>query len=56
MQAGDDQVLMARLLAIAGVAFVAGRYRLVEEGRRARIQNAQHALHQAIEERETLTT
>src|SRR5437667_5781241 len=47
MQAGDDQVLMARLLAIAGVAFVAGRYRLLEEGRRARIRNAEHALHRA---------
>jgi len=55
MQAADDQVLMARLLAIAGVAFVAGRYRVVEEGRRARIQNAQRALHEAIEERETVT-
>src|SRR5207253_2984847 len=56
LQAGDDQVLIARLLAIAGVAFVAGRYRAVEEGRRARIQNAQQALHEAIEDRETVST
>jgi hypothetical protein len=53
MQAGDDQVLVARLLAIAGVAFVASRYRAVEESRRTRIHNAQRALHQAIEGRET---
>jgi hypothetical protein len=48
---GDEQILIARLLTLAGVAFVANRYRHVEQDRRQKEIGAQLALQSELDRR-----